>query len=33
MEIKKLKTCDDKVFYVLNKFKNNMENKISDKIY
>ena len=30
IEIKKLKTSDDKVFNVLNKFKNNMENKISD---
>ena len=30
IEIEKLKTSDDKVFNVLNKFKNNMENKISD---
>ena len=33
IEIEKLKkktTSDDKVFNVLNKFKNNMENKMSD---
>ena len=30
IEIEKLKTSDDKVFNVLNKFKNNMENKKSD---
>ena len=30
IEIKKLKTSDDEVFNVINKFKNNIENKISD---
>ena len=30
IEIEKLKISDDKVFNVLNKFKNNMENKVSD---
>ena len=30
IKIEKLKTSDDKVFNVLNKFKNNMENKMSD---
>ena len=29
-KLKKKKTSDDKVFNVLNKFKNNMENKMSD---
>ena len=29
-KLKKSKTSDDKVFHVLNKFKNNMENKMSD---
>ena len=29
-KLKKSKTSDDKVFNVLNKFKNNMENKMRD---